>query len=189
MNYLLHLLLSQTDDEQYVGNMIGDFVKGRLDTQFSPGIVAGLRRHRCIDAFAETNQYFLHSKQLIAPEYGLYRGIMVDMFYDHFTACHWNNYSKDSLEDFAQHIYALLAQQQHLPAKFTAQIPRMIKNNWLVAYRQPETIGRALHHISQRITRTNPLSGGEKELMKHYSALENDCHQFTCSALKYINQL
>ncbi len=189
MNYLLHLLLSQPNDEQYIGNMLGDFVKGPLDKQFSPGIIAGLRRHRGIDCFAETNQFFQNSKQLIDPQYGLYRGIMVDMFYDHFTACNWHKYSSIKLEDFAQYIYSLLAQQQNLPDKFAAQIPLMIKYNWLVSYRQPETIARALHHISQRIVRPNPLSGSEEELLKHYAAFEHDCHEFTRSALQYVIHL
>lgn len=187
MNYLLHLLLSHPDDEHYIGNMIGDFVKGPLDKQFSPGIIAGLRHHRSIDRFAESNPFFRHSKQLIDPQYGRYRGIMVDLFYDHFTARNWHHYSDISLEDFAQHIYTLLMRQTHLPAQFSAQLPRMMTANWLVSYRQHETIARALQHISQRLSRPNPLSGSEKELHTHYAALEHDCHAFI-SAARQLHQ-
>jgi len=185
MNYLLHLLLSQPHDEHYIGNMIGDFVKGPLDKQFTPRIMAGLRRHRNIDSFAEQHQAFRRSKRRIDPSYGHYRGIMVDLFYDHFTARNWQRYCSTPLDEFAEYIYQLLSQRTDLPPQFSALIPRMIEYNWLVSYRQTETISRALTSISQRIRRTNPLASGADELLKHYTDFERDCHEFIIAARQH----
>ena len=182
MNYLLHLLLSEPDDEHYIGNILGDFVKGRLDQQFAPNIMAGLRHHRRIDTFAHTNATFQRSIQRLDPSFGRYRPIMIDMFYDHFTARNWHHYSDTPLETFAQHIYQILQQQPDLPPKFNAILPRMIEYNWLVAYSNTSAIQSALSNLSRRISRPNPLAEGLDQLLNNYDDLHSDCHEFIVAA-------
>ena len=102
MNFLAHLILSGDRPELLVGNLMGDFVKGRLEGRFSPGIRAGLELHRGIDSFAHRNEIFSESKRRIAPSFGLYRGVLVDLFYDHFLAVHWDDYANEPLPRFLE---------------------------------------------------------------------------------------
>ncbi|MGA2151478.1 MAG: DUF479 domain-containing protein, partial [Geobacteraceae bacterium] len=51
MNFLAHLYLSGDDPELLVGNLLGDFVKGRLSGNFPDGIERGIELHRRIDSF------------------------------------------------------------------------------------------------------------------------------------------
>ena len=53
MNYLGHLCLSDDSPECIVGNLLGDFVKGRPEGRFPPGVVRGIRLHRAIDGFTD----------------------------------------------------------------------------------------------------------------------------------------
>ncbi len=183
MNYLLHLLLSTSDTEHLVGNIIGDFVKGTLHNQYPPGIIAGLRQHRRLDSFARDNEIFRRSCARIDKQYGRYRPIIIDIFYDHFTAVNWQRYHQQGLEEFAAAIYASLQQRREiLPDSFRSILPRMIDKNWLCAYRDPATIKRALSHIGSRITRPNQLHLAASELQRHYTELENDCHIFITAA-------
>ena len=55
MNHLAHLALAGESPHLVVGGFLGDFVKGRLDNRFEPGIEAGIRLHRAIDAFTDHN--------------------------------------------------------------------------------------------------------------------------------------
>ena len=187
MNYLLHCLISPECEQIRIGNLIGDFVKGPLPDPPPTAIVQGLRLHRRLDRFCEDNRCFQRSKQCLDPRFGRYRGIMVDLFYDHFTAIHWSRYHGQPLEQFADELYTNL-QHHHdlLPPSFQAILPRMIERNWLVSYRHIDTIERALHSISQRLRRPNELAQGIEQLSCHYRELEQGCHQFILQAQQFL---
>jgi len=63
MNYLSHLFLAEQitqDAEEILGNLMGDFVKGRLAEQYSPAVMRGLELHRQVDAYTDHHpQVFL----------------------------------------------------------------------------------------------------------------------------------
>ncbi|HEY5975737.1 MAG TPA: DUF479 domain-containing protein, partial [Geobacteraceae bacterium] len=74
MNFLFHLYLSGDDPELMVGNLMGDFVKGRLmPGRFPIGIERGLVLHRAIDSEAGRNGHFRSSRQRLDERFGLYR--------------------------------------------------------------------------------------------------------------------
>lgn len=189
MNYLLHLLFSDTTPDCYAGNLMGDYVKGSLDGQnqrFSPGVVRGLKQHRRIDSYAQGNGIFKQSYRRLDSKYGLYRGIMVDLFYDHFAARNWSLFHPQALPDFAQTIYAILNTHPGLVTDFATIVPRMQQHNWLVAYTRIQTIERALDFISQRAKARDPLHGAITQLERNYEVLEQDCLQFMEQTLEWI---
>jgi len=187
LNYLVHLFLSDPSPGSLLGNLMGDFVKGRLDDRFSPSIRRGLEQHRRIDAFAQTNVHFRRSRKRIDPSFGHYRGILVDIFYDHFLAKNWTQHHPRPLEDFARESYRLLEDHYSLlPEGLQRIVPRMIARNWLVSYGQVETIDRVLRQISGRLKHPNPLAAGGSELRDHYVPLESDCHRFLEEAKSFM---
>lgn len=179
MNYLAHLYLAPDDDESLLGNLMGDFVKGPLDGRFSPGIAAGIRLHRHIDSFAQQDPAFRRSKKRLSQELGYFRGILVDIYYDHFLARDWDRYATQPLETFAERIYALLRRNEAtLPEGLQDVAPRMIAHNWLLSYRHRETVRTVLERISLRLQRPNPLPAGYEELLQHDEALTRDFAEF-----------
>jgi acyl carrier protein phosphodiesterase len=52
VNFLAHLYLAAPTDELLVGNLMGDFVKGRPESlvgKFPDEVILGIRQHRAID--------------------------------------------------------------------------------------------------------------------------------------------
>ena len=191
MNYLLHLLFSAPEPDCYVGNMLGDFVKGPLSAHeeaFSTAVLRGIYQHRRIDSFSQQNCVFRRSCSRLNRRYGLYRGIMVDLFYDHFTALNWDRYHSQPLPSFAGEIYSILANRTDLPPEFQAIVPRMRQYNWLVSYAHSTSIAKALANISQRAKASDPLDGAITELHRHYPELEHDCACFIAAATDWIGQ-
>ena len=188
MNYLVHLYLSDPDPMVRIGNLMGDFVKGRLeDAPYPPGIIRGLRQHRDVDSYSLTSQTVKISKNRIDPSFGYFRAILIDVFYDHFLASNWAQHADGLLEDFAEGIYLLLAEHEAiLPDGLKRIAPRMIQYNWLVSYREVEVMDRALKRIGERLSRENPLAEGYGELLDNYGDLENDCAQFLNEAKKQL---
>lgn len=190
MNYLLHLLFSDPTPDCYAGNLMGDYVKGPLDGQnqrFSPGVLRGLKQHRYVDSYAQHTGIFKQSYRRLDSNYGLYRGIMVDLFYDHFAARNWRLFHPQALPDFAHTIYAILDTHPGLVADFATIVPRMQQHNWLVAYTRMQSIERALDFISQRAKARDPLHDAITQLERNYEALEQDCLQFIAQTLEWID--
>ncbi|NOR50031.1 MAG: DUF479 domain-containing protein [Desulfuromonadales bacterium] len=189
MNYLVHLFLSGPDPEHQLGGLMGDFVKGPIPADYPERIALGLHLHRRIDSFAQSSPHTRQSRQRLHPKFGHGRGIIVDIFYDHFLATSWSDYSPEPLEIYASRVYRLL-QENHdqLPTQLQQIAPRMVEQNWLVSYRQREVVGRALQSIAQRLSRSLPLAEGVNELAIHEVSLRQNFSEFMAEAVDFVKQ-
>ena len=179
MNFLTHLFLSGNATELLVGNLMGDFVKGRLDGRFPPGIAQGILLHREINSFQVQNQYFLRSKRRLDQSFGHYRGVLVDLFYDHFLAAHWEDYADVPYSVFLSDAWrALREHKEFLPDRLQRIMPFMFMN-WLPSYDTVEGIATSLRRMSRfRLKRKNPLKEGAEALSRHYEGLYGDFRMF-----------
>ena len=186
MNFLTHLFLSNGDPELLVGNLMGDFVKGRLDGRFPPGIEQGILLHREIDSFAGQNGHFLRSKRRLDQSFGLYRGVLVDLFYDHFLAAHWDDYADVPFSVFISDAWQILCEHnEFLPDKLQRLILFMFRD-WLPSYSDIGGIAAILHRISRhRIKRANRLGEGAEALSRHYGGLYEDFQKFLPELIEF----
>lgn len=188
MNFLCHLYLSGSDPDLLAGNLAGDFVKGRLDERLPPGIARGIRLHRSIDSFAAGNHWFRISRQRLGPEFGLYRGVLVDLFYDHFLARDWREHCSVSLAEYLAGAHRVVTERSaFLPDRLVRLVP-VIFDELIPSYDRPEGIGRALARMAQRQRRANPLAEGAGELERHYAALEEDFRAFLPEAEDHVRR-
>lgn len=189
MNYLVHLYLSGDDPEVQLGGLMGDFVKGRIPADYSEKIALGLHLHRRIDSLAQNSPYTRNSRQRLGPKFGHGRGIIVDIFYDHFLAANWRDYSSSHLTSYAADVYTLLqASHQQLPNGLQRVAPRMIKYDWLVSYQHREVVGKALQKIAQRLSRPLPLAEGVDDLNTHEVSLMQDFTGFMNEAKMFVKK-
>jgi acyl carrier protein phosphodiesterase len=179
VNFLTHLFLSSGAPELLVGNLMGDFVKGRLDGRFPPGIEQGILLHREIDSFAGQNWHFIRSKRRLDQSFGHYRGVLVDLFYDHFLAAHWEDYADVPLSVFISDAWRVLCEhKEFLPDKLQRIMPLMF-TDWLPSYSDIGGIAAVLQRISRnRIRRTNRLGEGAEALSRNYGGLYGDFRKF-----------
>lgn len=178
MNYLAHLHLAENDDAALVGNLLGDFIKGRIDARLDPRIYRGIKLHRAVDRFTDAHPIHRRSRQWISARRRRYAGIIVDMAYDHFLARHWSRFRNDPLEQFAKRVYtALYRHYAELTPRLRQILPRMAQEDWLTAYRDLDSIGLALDRLSWRLSRPSPLPGAVDEIRRAYRDLEADFMQ------------
>jgi acyl carrier protein phosphodiesterase len=178
MNFLLHMLLSGSDEQILVGNFMGDFVKGPLADRFPERIRLGVSLHRRIDSFAGRNELFQQSRLRLDRHYGLYRGVLVDLFYDHYLVSEWGLFSDEPFDRYLTRTrFIIEGRKTELPERMQPLLP-IIFEELLPSYGEVDGIGRALNRMSRRVTRTNPLAGGEAELLRHYDDLLSDFRGF-----------
>lgn len=178
MNYLAHAYLAGESDESLLGNLMGDFVKGRIEG-YPAEIARGIAAHRRIDTFTDSHPIVRESKRLISQERRRFAGIMLDLFYDHLLARYWHEYSVTSLDAFSARVYGILrANDAILPHPLRSMAPYMTRQDWLGSYRELKSIGGAIDGISSRLTRANSLRGGVEELAREYDALHEQFRRF-----------
>jgi len=188
MNFLAHLHLSGNDPDILTGNMMGDFVKGRLEGRFPPRVTLGLELHRRIDSFAGRHPVFQNSRQLIDLRFGLYRGVLVDLFYDHFLAARWHLYSAEPLAAFIARSEAVVrSRAAHLPERLERVVPAIF-GQWLPSYADPCGIGQVLGRMAARMGRPNPLADGAGELLRCYDGFRDDFSRFYPDLMAFSGQ-
>jgi acyl carrier protein phosphodiesterase len=189
LNYLVHLYLSGSDPEIQLGGLMGDFVKGRIPTDYPEKIALGLHLHRRIDSLAQNSPHTRSSRQRLDLKFGHGRGIIVDIFYDHFLAANWRDFSTSHLTSYAADVYELLqASHQQLPHGLQQVAPNMIEYNWLVSYQHREIVGKALERIAQRLSRPLPLAEGVDDLDTHEVSLMQDFAGFMDEAKIFVKE-
>ncbi|MGB5965432.1 MAG: ACP phosphodiesterase [Sulfurimonadaceae bacterium] len=96
----------------------------------------GVRLHRFIDTYTDAHPIVKQSKERISPERRRFSAILIDIFYDHFLAIHWEQYSSNSLLESTQSYYRFLAAaNMSLTLRLTESIQHMPKIDLLYNYR------------------------------------------------------
>ena len=190
MNYLSHLFLAEDFEESKIGNLLGDFVKGKLIDDFSPEIIKGIKTHRKIDFFTDTNETVKKTKKLISPERRKYSGVLIDIFFDHFLTIHWQKYSEVEFDQFIEDTYKILLNYRDIyPPRAQALIPRIVEKDWLRKYGDFDGLSLVFERMSERVKRKNPLNGSEQELRDNYSEIEKNFNIFFPDVIKFVEDI
>ena len=186
MNYLAHVYLSGDNEETLIGNFIADHVKGKAIMGFSDGIKAGIKLHREIDQFTDSHPQFLESKKRLAHNYRKYAGVIVDMFYDHFLAANWQDYSDEDLQLFTQRVYRIMMNRYlKLPKKTKYILPFMAKSNWLMNYGNFEGLHRALSGMAKRTPFDSGMENATDDLRNDYELYEQEFRVFFPEVMRF----
>lgn len=190
MNYLAHLYLSDSDPDSLVGSLMGDFVKGRIDSGLAARLRWGIVVHRRIDSYTDAHDVFRRSKRRVRPEFRRFAGILVDLYYDHFLARHWDRYSAVSLDDFAREVYRIVRERHHsFPSTMQRSMSYMVSNELLQSYSELKGIEHALQGIAGRLKRSNRLHEAIVDLEANHQALADDFAQFFPDLIGYVRWL
>lgn len=179
MNFLAHLYLANTDKEIIIGNFIADTIKGNKFHHFSDKIQFGIKMHRAIDVFTDEHPIFRQSKRRLDDKYRLYKGVIIDIIYDHFLAKNWLQYSTTPLDVFSQEIYTLLYDHfEILPDRAKHLLPYMSNQNWLYSYRTIHGITSILHDMNVRTKGLSKMNEAVVDLKENYTIFEKDFTAF-----------
>ena len=179
MNFLAHIYLSGDNDLIKIGNFMADGIRGKHFENYPLEIQKGIVLHRAIDTFTDAHPIFRQSTKKLHEKYHHYAGVIVDVFYDHFLAKNWIQYSDENLDDFVDRFYqSLQANNSNLSERTKALMPYMIKYNWLVSYQTIEGINQILTQMDQRTKNESKMRFATDELLQFYSEFETEFTEF-----------
>ncbi len=188
MNFLAHAYLSGSDPEILIGNLIGDFVKGKQLDSYSIPVKNGILLHREIDNYTDHHHITLKSKQRLRSKFRHYSGVIVDMFYDHFLAFEWQKYHRYNLKEYTENVYSILSQHKsELPERFLYMLRYMKEQNWLYHYKEIEGINRALTGMARRTKFNSYMEHASKELQAHYKEYHKEFEEFFPNIISFTS--
>lgn len=173
MNFLAHIYLSGDNDLLKIGNFMADSIHGRDYNQYQTEIRKGILLHRSIDSFTDMHPIYRQSKHRLHEKYGHYSGVIMDIFYDHFLAKNWNDYSEIKLETYTQTFYKLLQDNcALLTDKAKGILPNMLEKNWLVSYATIEGLQMIMFQMNHRTKNRVSMHKSIVELQHYYNEFE-----------------
>ena len=156
-----------------------DAIKGKKYEHLPLEIQKGIIHHRAIDTFTDTHEIVKRSKRRLHSRYGHFKGVIIDILYDHFLAKNWSKYADISLFDFSENSYQLLANNfDLLPEKTQYLLPYMREQNWLYSYRTIEGISKILWGMNKRTKGISQMDLAKEDLINNYSDFEKDFELF-----------
>lgn len=188
MNFLSHLYLSGNSEGLIIGNFIADSVKGNAYNNYPEEIKKGIILHRKIDTFTDSHLIVETSKARLREKYRKYAGVIVDIYYDHYLAANWNDYSDDNFRQYVQSIYSLIEKNKHiLPEKSAHFTKYMLQHDILTAYSKLEGIEKVLLGMSRRTTFKSDMEFSIHDLKEHYPLFEAEFRLFFPELQEFVN--
>jgi acyl carrier protein phosphodiesterase len=119
----------------------------------------------------------------------LFAGVIIDIFYDHYLAKNWNDYSAIPLKIYVNSVYNLLnSYKKILPEKTLQMIPFMTKQNWLYNYKYKEGIKNVLQGMNHRTNNKGQIDLAIEDLYKLDNDFDNDFKLFFSDLKKFSHQ-
>jgi acyl carrier protein phosphodiesterase len=193
MNWLAHLYLAEEPLPCRLGNLLADVIKGPARRTVNSLIQRGLACHRLIDRFTDAHQLVWQSQQQLSERWARFRGILIDIYYDHLLAKTWNEYHPQQLSEFVHDFYRLAGDcVQTLPQFAGEVLQSIIRVDRLGSYATLDGIEDAMARLSIRITervgKTIRLQDALPELVAQESALMVDFQQFFPQLTQHIRK-
>ena len=152
---------------------MADGIRGKQFENYPLEIQKGIILHRFIDTYTDAHPVFRKSTKRLHENYHHYSGVIVDVFYDHFLAKNWTNYSNENLADFTNRFYQSLQDNyDFLSERAKGITPYMIERNWLMSYESVEGISRILTQMDGRTKNASKMRFSSNELIEYYGDFE-----------------
>jgi acyl carrier protein phosphodiesterase len=190
VNFLAHAYLSGGEKDLIIGNFIADSVKGKDYSMYREGIVKGILLHRKIDSFTDQHPIVFQTKIILRPYFGKYSSVVSDIYFDHFLALYWNEFSSEPLLGFTEYVYRIIKEELSvLPKDVQYYFPYMVKNNWLYNYQTFYGMERVFEGMSRRAKFDSNMEKGVEVLKENYIFFEEKFRQFFPLLNEYVQTI
>lgn len=187
MNFLAHVYLSGENDHIKIGNFMADGIHGKNFDEFPIDVQKGIRLHREIDSFTDFHPVFRQSKHRLHERYGHYSGVIMDIFYDHFLAKNFANYSDIPLKKYSEDFYQLLEENfEILTPRFQKILPILKQENWMLLYSTIEGLTHILYMMDRRTKLRSKMQFSIEELELFYAEFENEFKLFFAEMEQFV---
>ena len=177
MNFLGHSLISleidgNTNKKTLYANFTGDYYKGVIDRIDLPkALKEGITLHRTIDKISDRKGNSLN--ELLTDKFGIFKGIVSDMFIDHFLSKNFSQLFNKDIEIIEKSILDEVEKNRNIfPKDFDKMFKWLNDRNVMRNYKDIEFLERAFQGLARNIRKGEILNLAATELKKNYNLFE-----------------
>ena len=177
MNFLGHSLISleidgNTNKKTLYANFTGDYYKGVIDRIDLPkALKEGITLHRTIDKISDRKGNSLN--ELLTDKFGIFKGIVSDMFIDHFLSKNFSQLFNKDIEIIEKSILDEVEKNRNIfPKDFDKMFKWLNDRNVMKNYKDIEFLERAFQGLARNIRKGEILNLAATELKKNYNLFE-----------------
>ena len=177
MNFLGHTLISieideSTDKNTLYGNFTGDYYKGLVDRiELPEALKEGIRLHRIIDKVSDRKENYLN--ELLVDQFGIFKGIVSDMFIDHFLSKNFHKLFNKDIKLIEKKILNAIEENRNIfPKDFERMFKWLNDRNVMSNYKDIDFLERAFEGLARNIRKGEILNLATTELKKNYNLFE-----------------
>jgi acyl carrier protein phosphodiesterase len=176
MNYLAHVLLAEPTPESRLGNVAADCLRHPDLATLPPAVLRGVMQHRQVDAFTDRHPVVHRAIARLSDRWGWFKGILIDVYFDHLLASGWAAYCPVPLRQFVFEVNAdLLAVVNCLPAGAAETVRWLAGTDRLATYAERAGIEAALARVTHILKRRIPGRAVDlAEAMPELATLHDD---------------
>jgi len=177
MNYLAHLLLAGKNHGMILGSLLEDYIVGGVENETNRHLPAdvktGLKLHRHIDTFTDSDREVAECKQFFYPGFGKYAPVVVDVILDHFLHKNWAVFAGEEFDVFKNRVYDSLTTQytELQPPPLKALVESMVYHDWLKSYIHFRGVEKALSSLNRRVQQVD-LTEALPVMNEHYGEID-----------------
>ena len=177
MNFLGHTLISieideSTDKNTLYGNFTGDYYKGLVDRiELPEALKEGIRLHRIIDKVSDRKENYLN--ELLVDKFGIFKGIVSDMFIDHFLSKNFHKLFNKDIKFIEKKILNTIEENRNIfPKDFDRMFKWLNDRNVMSNYKDIDFLERAFEGLARNIRKGEILNLAVTELKNDYNLFE-----------------
>ena len=177
MNFLGHSLISLEIDENankktLYGNFTGDYYKGLVDRiELPEALKEGITLHRTIDKISDRKENSLN--ELLTDKFGIFKGIVSDMFIDHFLSKNFSSLFNKDIKLTEKKILNTIEKNRNIfPKDFDRMFKWLNDRNVMSNYKDIDFLERAFEGLAKNIRKGEILNLAITELKKNYNLFE-----------------
>lgn len=177
MNFLGHSLISleidkSRDKKTLYGNFTGDYYKGLVDRiELPEALKEGIRLHRIIDKVSDRKENYLN--ELLVDKFGIFKGIVSDMFIDHFLSKNFHKLFNKDIELIEKKILNAIEENRNIfPKDFERMFKWLNDRNVMSNYKDIDFLEKAFEGLARNIRKGEILNLATTVLKKNYNLFE-----------------
>ena len=177
MNFLGHSLISLEIDENtnkktLYANFTGDYYKGLVDRiELPEALKKGITLHRTIDKISDRKENFLN--ELLVDKFGIFKGIVSDMFIDHFLSKNFHKLFNKDIKFIEKKILNTIEENRNIfPKDFDRMFKWLNDRNVMLNYKDIDFLERAFEGLARNIRKGEILNQAITELKNNYELFE-----------------
>ena len=177
MNFLGHSLISieideSTDKNTLYGNFTGDYYKGLVDRiELPEALKEGIRLHRIIDKVSDRKENYLN--ELLVDKFGIFKGIVSDMFIDHFLSKNFHKLFNKDIKFIEKKILNAIEENRNIfPKDFDRMFKWLNDRSVMSNYKDIDFLEKAFKGLARNIRKGEILNLAVTELKNDYNLFE-----------------